>query len=293
MDTRSAASMSHAIERWLAMGVARPWKSREARAFFVGDKKAFRPHVIAAGRLRPDLLAVHEAVSTNRTARLPFEAHAAYKATVYAHGFHFNSVRWRRLSLLGGTVVAQEAPCKEWWQFLAHPWVHYAPVDAHFGDLTEVVARLLDPRADAAARAMAAAQHQLALRAFRPSGLLDYIEALWIAYARLQRRGAASTTSTVGQPIGKRAQAQSIPHTHPTVRPPSRKSAHHRTLASQQAAAARMAFAKRLGTRRPPPQPHTATHETSTHAASARRPPSSLRHVRPSWSVEHAFSHHL
>jgi hypothetical protein len=88
LDTRSEAAIDGSLRRWLAMGEARPWATRERRVFFVGDDKAHRPKVLRAGMARPDLFAAHHAVSTNASARLPFNHHAHYKATVYAHGFH-------------------------------------------------------------------------------------------------------------------------------------------------------------------------------------------------------------
>ena len=185
-DTRTTAGIDASIHKWLAMGEARPWDVRERRAFFVGDDKAHRPKVIRAGQAHSDLLATHRAVSTDPRARLPFGEHTKYKAAVYAHGFHFNSVRWRRLALLGGAVIAPEGPCKEWWQMLARPWVHYAPTTATFSDLPEVAKALLHPSNDRAAHAMANELRDLALRSFRPPGLLEYIDTLWRAYAELQ-----------------------------------------------------------------------------------------------------------
>ena len=187
LDTRSADSIERSVQKWLAMGDARPWATRTPKAFFVGDDKAYRPAVLRHGRAHPEVLSAHHAVSTDVAHRLPFAEHAKYKAAVYAHGFHFNSVRWRRLTLLGGAVLAAEGPCKEWWQTLAQRGIHYQPTTETFSDLVDAAERLLDPQADGRARGMAAALRVLGLRAFRADGLLDYIETLWRAYAALQR----------------------------------------------------------------------------------------------------------
>lgn len=186
LDTRSAASINASLHKWLAMGDAHPWAARRRRAFFVGDAKAYRPNAIRLGRGAPDLFDARYAVSSNRTARVPFAEHAKYIASVYAHGFHFNSVRWRRLALLRSAVIAEEAPCKEWWSLRARPWVHYAPTHENFDDLVGVARRLLDPARDAEARAMAARLRRLAVDSFAPEGLVGYIAALWRTYARLQ-----------------------------------------------------------------------------------------------------------
>ena len=341
MDTSTVASMSRGVDKWLNLGNTQPWASREARAFFVGDQKAYRPNVIATGRALPHHFAVHEAVSTNKAARLPFDRHVAYKAAVYAHGFHFNSVRWRRLSLLGGVVVAQEAPCKEWWSLLARPWVHYAPTAATFSDLAHVAAKVLDPATDAEARAMAAAMKQLGLRAFRPSGLLDYVEALWTQYAALQRGRRSDARSDARSP----RREEPVPQRHDeaarprplasSAHPPSLQSARHGVRLAPVARAnthgitpaakwalggpRRVSGAPAVPTARvkmkPPPQPAANRHGQAAPAGSSARtsiqepsqPSASqpkaatramprywternnaLRHIRPSWSVEHA-----
>jgi len=196
LDTRTAFSIQASLQKWLAIGERQPWETRSRRAFFVGDDKAYRPAVLRIGRAHSDLLATHRAVSTDTRHRLPFSEHAKYKATIYAHGFHFNSVRSRRLALLGGALIAEEGPCKEYWQMLAKPWQHYAPTRETFSDLRETAARLLEPSNDAEARAMAERLKALALRTFSPSGLMDYLEQLWRLYAELQQRAPSSSSSS-------------------------------------------------------------------------------------------------
>ena len=193
LDTRSEASIEKSLQRWVALGNAQPWGQRIRQAFFVGDSKAHRPKAYRSGLRHPSLFAVHHAVSTNKTARRPFAEHARYRATIYAHGFHFNSVRFRRLSLLGGAVIAEEGPCKEWWQLLARPWIHYAPTTETFSDLPQTAKRLLDPKNDAAACQMGRDLKALGLHAFRAHGLLDYIDELWRAYAALAKLGGDAT----------------------------------------------------------------------------------------------------
>ena len=193
LDTSSEGSIARSLNKWVAMGEAHPWRSRIAKAFFVGDDKAYRPAVLRHGRVHAELLDTHRAVSTDPTHRLPFAEHARYKATVYAHGYHFNSVRWRRLALLGGAVLAAEGPCKEWWQMLARPGVHYEPVEQTFTDLPAAAARLLGPRHDERAWSMATALKALGQRALGADGLLDYIDTLWRAYAALQQQHKEET----------------------------------------------------------------------------------------------------
>ena len=89
------------------------WEAREPKAYLVSDDKAHRPKAHRQGLSHPKYLAVHRAVmctrcasNATRAARRPFSEHARHRATIYAHGFHFNSVRMRRLSLLGGAVIA-------------------------------------------------------------------------------------------------------------------------------------------------------------------------------------------
>ena len=196
LDTRSEASIEASVRKWVAIGDGVAWEAREPKAYLVSDDKAHRPKAHRQGLSHPKYLAVHRAVmctrcasNATRAARRPFSEHARYRATIYAHGFHFNSVRMRRLSLLGGAVIAEESPCKEWWQLLAHPWVHYAPTAETFFDLPRTAERLLSPSHDAQARRMALRLKALGLRAFRAHGLLDYIEALWREYARLAHVG--------------------------------------------------------------------------------------------------------
>ena len=188
-DTRSKGSIAQSLRKWVSLGDSQPWDSRERTAFFVGDDKAHRPAVLRAGKLHSDLFDVHRAVSTDKMNRVPFSRHAKHKATIYAHGFHFNSVRWRRLSLLGGAVIAEEGPCKEWWQLLAKPWQHYAPTHETFSDVVDIARKLLDPSFDGQAWRMASNLKALGLRALSADGIMDYLEALWREYARLQALG--------------------------------------------------------------------------------------------------------
>ena len=95
-------------------------------------------------------------------------------------------MRWRRLSLIRSAVIAEEAPCKEWWSLRARPWVHYAPVEETFKDLVPIARRLLDPNFASEAEAMAGRLKQLGLESFGYQGLMAYIEALWRTYAKLQ-----------------------------------------------------------------------------------------------------------
>ena len=81
-----------------------------------------------------------------------------------------------------------------------------APVREDFSDVAEVARKLLDPAADGATRRMAAALRDLALAAFSSDGLLDYIEALWRAYASLQR-----TSGTFQRPTGANIWRNSAP----------------------------------------------------------------------------------
>lgn len=224
LNTQSEGSIEQSVHKWTAMGDAVPWEARRRKAFFVGDDKAHRPKVYQQGVRFPRYLEVHRAVmctrcqgNASRGARRPFADHAKYRATIYAHGFHFNSVRMRRLSLLGGAVIAEESPCKEWWQLLARPWVHYAPTQETFADLHHSAEELLAPGHDAAARRMAHELKSLGLRAFRAQGLLDYIEALWREYGRLADVGAGYFG---GDRIGPASLAPSVPLRSETARRP-------------------------------------------------------------------------
>ncbi len=218
--TSSERHVNAAVSRWLSLGDSRPWEAREPRAFFVGDDKGYRARAIRIGRERPDLFESHRAVSS-RAGALPFSLHARYRATVYAHGIHHNSERWRRLALLAGVVHAEESPCKEWWQLLARPWRDYAPTDERFTDLAQVAARVLAPEAEREARAMAAAQRRLALRAFRSDGLLDYLEELWRQYARLAQRGLDALQESEGGDGGAVRVTPATSHRHSSVMPAS------------------------------------------------------------------------
>jgi hypothetical protein len=216
LNTQSEATIEQSVRKWEAVGEAVPWEARLPKAYFVGDDKAHRPKAYQQGVRFPRYLEVHRAVmctrcqgNASRSARRPFGEHARYRAAVYAHGFHFNSVRMRRLSLMGGAVIAEESPCKEWWQLLARPHVHYAPTQETFADLHRRAEELLSPGNDAAARRMARELKALGVRAFRAQGLLDYIEALWREYARLAGLGTGywggegqrPTTTTPARPM--------------------------------------------------------------------------------------------
>jgi hypothetical protein len=135
-----------------------------------------------------------------RQTALPFSTHLKYSALVYSHGFCFQSSRWRGFALMGAVVVAEEAPCKEWWQLLLRPHEHYVPTTETFSDLLAATARAVHPqRQDEMAR-LAAAQREVALRALSGRGLLDYTEELWRQYAALGGAVATQVTRAGGRP---------------------------------------------------------------------------------------------
>ena len=181
LDTRTEQTINASIARWVDLGASVPWQDREPRAFFVGDTKGYRSRVHLAARNARPLL-------SSQPPPVPFENHTQFKATIFAHGYHFNSVRWRRLALLHSAVIAEEAPCKEWWNVNdAQQWVHYAPTTETFSDLPATASRLLDPSFDVEAQRMAQRLFELGMEAFSVEGLTGYIETLWRHYARLQR----------------------------------------------------------------------------------------------------------
>lgn len=184
LQTSSARTVRSTFERWLAMGAV-PFGKRTRKVFFVGDDKAYRGRALTAGRRAPDLFDVVESSSINATTRVPFDRHAHYQATVYAHGYHFNSVRMRRLALMGGVVIAEEGPCREWWTMRAKPWVHYVPTTETFSDLEARARQILAPSNATRAATMAQKLRSLGIEALSLEGLTGYIEALWREYGQL------------------------------------------------------------------------------------------------------------
>ena len=171
---------------WHELGIATSYSNRKFQAFFVGDRKAYRTNIFKVASKNKGLLHAHEAVSVDPMRRIPFETHINYSIAIYAHGFHFYSARWRRLALLGGTVIAEESPCKEWWQMMLKAGVHYVSTKEDFSDLEASIHKVLNTDIEKLVE-MAEKQRVFAKYALSPTGLTDYIETLWRMYASLTK----------------------------------------------------------------------------------------------------------
>ncbi len=82
------------------------------------------------------------------------EQQVGFRAAIYAEGHCGWADRGRYLLLQGSALLWQETMCREWYALLLEPWVHYVPVDYHFGNLRAAAGWALCPANAPAVRAM-------------------------------------------------------------------------------------------------------------------------------------------
>jgi len=121
-----------------------------------------------------------EAVTNNTL----LEKHAEYRYQVYAHGRCGWSRRLRELSFMQAVVFVEASKCHEYFLHALRPGVDYVPVAEDFSDLTGKLGEMdADP-----GRAEAMAQNWIkhARASMALPCVLDYVEQLLAAYAKLQ-----------------------------------------------------------------------------------------------------------
>lgn len=158
------------------LGTSSPWDAKKDRLFFSATNA--RGHRAKLFDIKSPYV---EAVSRN----VPLATYGEYKYNVYTYGHSGWSRRLRELMFMNTTVFMEHSSCNEFFFGALQSGIDYVPVSEDLEDLqarVEAVAK--DPET---ARKIAANFLEVGPKLMRLECILDYIEQLLRAYAKLQR----------------------------------------------------------------------------------------------------------